>query len=185
LTTLPLRSLFAALFAASKNFPNYPGIASGTTMALFGLSPLLLSLIASNKFTNPDTGLDVTRFLRFLSTFAGAIHLIGAVNLRTPQPRARTRSEDLERTTEVNEQSRLLPREPTSSQVRDNGSTLDLLRDPYFWVLASILVVVMGPVSDRTIIVEQTLIFSVAVRDDHLQYGNHCSLPSSFITRTL
>jgi hypothetical protein len=120
-------------------------------MALFGLSPLFLSLVASNFFTVPDTGLDITRFLNFLSILVGSVHLIGAFNLRTPSsypPSIPTQIEDPEQSSEVDEYSQLLPRKPpVTPPINENGSTLDLFRDPHFWLLVSILVVTIGSVS--------------------------------------
>jgi hypothetical protein len=122
-------------------------------MALFGLSPLFLSLIASAFFTNPQSGLDVTHFLNFLSIFVGLIHLIGAFNLRlpphsNPQPTP-TQIEDLEQIAEVDECSPLLPGKPPtcSSQDKEDDSALGLLHDRYFWILTLILVAIIGSVS--------------------------------------
>lgn len=76
---------FSIVFSATQTFPHYIGVASGTSMALFGCSPLLLSLIADHFFTFPDsTGapvLNVTRFLTFLSLVSGVAHLFGALTL--------------------------------------------------------------------------------------------------------
>ncbi len=55
-------------------------------MALFGLSPLFLSVLASSFFTDPVSGLDVTRYVAFIGILAGVVHVIGAINLRTPKP---------------------------------------------------------------------------------------------------
>jgi hypothetical protein len=142
---------FSSLFAASKNFPNYLGIASGTSMALFGLSPLFLSLIASNFFTDRDTGLDVTSFLQFMAMFAGVVHLIGAFTLRTPplavEPKVSRRS-DTEQSLEQNEHTALLSeiRSPGES-VTEGDSVLDLFRDTSFWVLTMVTLITLGSVS--------------------------------------
>ena len=47
-----INGYFSALFAASKSIPNHIGLASGASMALFSLSPLFLSAIATIFFCN-------------------------------------------------------------------------------------------------------------------------------------
>lgn len=140
-------------------------------MALFGLSPLFLSLIASNFFSNPDTGLEVVRFLAFMAILSGSIHAFGVLSLRVLPPSAlvtlpgTTLAPDTERDIEPNEQSRLLPGKPPGdvldNAVQDNsiitaqegvitidtsGSSVDLLRDPYFWLLCATMVLTVGAV---------------------------------------
>ncbi|KII88648.1 hypothetical protein PLICRDRAFT_124849 [Plicaturopsis crispa FD-325 SS-3] len=153
-------SLFSFLFAASKNFPDYIGIASGTSMAIFGLSPLFLSLIASNFFSSPDTGLDVTSFLRFLAVTVGAVHVLGALTLTihdTPialqdNPEEPNGSESGD--SESSERTPLIPGGKRSNKANvdvqivpvqdEEGSALDLVRDPYFWVLALVTLCILG-----------------------------------------
>src|SRR6266478_9643153 len=71
---LTQNSYFSSIFAASKAFPQHPGAASGASMTFFGLSPLLLSLLASRYFTDPTTGLNVTHFMIFLAFASGITH---------------------------------------------------------------------------------------------------------------
>jgi len=144
-------SYFSSLFAASKNFPSYLGIASGASMALFGLSPLFLSLIASNFFTNPDTGLDVTNFLRFMAMFAGAIHLVGAFTLRTPQfaPEHQIPQHvDSEQRQEADERTSLLPgnqnHDALVNSVKEDGTVLELFQDTSFWILVLVTLITLG-----------------------------------------
>jgi len=145
-------SLFSSLFAASKTFPHYLGIASGASMALFGLSPLFLSVLASSFFTDPETGLNVTRFLKFHAIVAGFIHLIGAVTLKLPavsEPTALSAVGDPEQATEPDERSALLPRKPPGDvdvlvPADQHSSTMDLLRDRNFWTLFLVSLVVLG-----------------------------------------
>ncbi|KAJ7710025.1 major facilitator superfamily domain-containing protein [Mycena rosella] len=127
-------SYFSSLFAATRNFPAHPGIAAGTVLALFGLSPLFLSYIASNSFTDDtDKSLNLINFLVFLTILSGGIHIIGALNLRVPS----------------NHPPITLPSEPdeTTALLPNNGrgSALNLVRDPYFWVLFTLLVLTLGP----------------------------------------
>jgi hypothetical protein len=163
-STLPIstpphahKSYFSSIFAASKTFPQYPGAASGASMAFFGLSPLFLSLLASTYFTDPTTGLDVTRFLMFLAIASGIVHVIGAFTLRIPtsqcgvasQPDSVVSGRDEE--SSIDERQPLLPQKAPRSggqAVRaDEGSVLHLFRDPYFWSLAFIILIITGSVS--------------------------------------
>jgi hypothetical protein len=115
-------------------------------MALFGLSPLFLSVIASNFFTDPDAGLNVPQFLRFLSIFVGSVHLIGAFYIKTPLAPGLS-SARTEQASSADERSPLLPATPhVSVDVLTPGSALDLLRDPSFWSLALVVLVTLGSV---------------------------------------
>ncbi|KAH7914976.1 MFS general substrate transporter [Hygrophoropsis aurantiaca] len=146
-------SYFSSVFAASKIFPDLIGMASGTSMALFGLSPMFFSIIASNFFSDPDVGLDVMHYLRFLSILCGVVHFIGAFNLVIPSPLEESdipqSTTDIEESATVGEASALLPRTPNNNiavqNPRDNdGSIIDLLKDLNFWILAFIVFVVLG-----------------------------------------
>jgi hypothetical protein len=155
------KSYFSSLFAASRAFPQYPGAASGASLALFGLSPLFLSLLASRYFTSPSTGLDVTHFLFFLAFASGIVHLIGAFNLRflksqyqitsalksAPSSAATSDDED-----SVDESQPLLTNDVAKSSVQaitvdEGGSVLQLFKDPHFWLLALISLIILGSVS--------------------------------------
>jgi len=118
-------------------------------MALFGLSPLFLSFIASEGFTSPTTGLDVMGFLNFMAIFTGSIHLIGAFTLRTPdlsRDLPMTPRSDISR--EANEDSCLLPGRLSGGKAfPDHSSIVEFLSDPCFWILAVILLVTAGSVS--------------------------------------
>ena len=126
-------------------------------MAIFGLSPLFLSLIASsNFFTDPDTGLNVTHFLRFHAIISGCIHLIGAVFLRLPSTPdvdlQQSPTDDPQRDTELepDEQTVLLPGKPLNEVVPvdgENQSAWDLVRDPNFWILFVVSLITLGCVS--------------------------------------
>ncbi|KAI0314268.1 MFS general substrate transporter [Amylostereum chailletii] len=158
-------SLFSSLFAASKNFPNHLGLASGTSMALFGLSPLFLSLLASRFFTDSQTGLDVTHFLTFLALLSGAVHLIGAFLLRVPSKEAPGIFQEDEEGPSSTDHTRAPSPSSTASSERQpllskspqvdveivevlasepDGTLLDLAKDPYFWLLAMVTFCVLG-----------------------------------------
>ncbi|KAF8212358.1 MFS general substrate transporter, partial [Mycena galopus ATCC 62051] len=131
-------SYLSSLFAATKNFPDYPGIATGAVTTLFGLSPLVLSFVASTFFTSDaDKSLDIVGFLTFIAILTGSVHIIGALALRVP-PTAAVHLQN----EEANETTALLrPDGPNNT----NNSSLDLIRDPYFWILFMLLAIILGP----------------------------------------
>lgn len=124
-------------------------------MALFSLSPLFLSFIASNLFSDNETGLNVAHFLEFLSIVTGCVYLIGALNLRLPdihEEGLAPPSDGLEQASEPGERTALLPGKPPSdvapqSTQLTGGSTLDLLRDVNFWLLFASVAAVLGSVN--------------------------------------
>jgi hypothetical protein len=124
-------------------------------MALFGLSPLFLSLLASNFFTDPVMGLNVSRFLKFHAMMTGCIHLVGAITLRLPLVSEHNEPciYDPDQTAEPDERSALLPGKPPDDvevlvvPVNEHGSLVDLLRDRNFWTLFFVALVVLGSVS--------------------------------------
>ncbi|KAF8552589.1 MFS general substrate transporter [Imleria badia] len=156
-------SHFSSVVAASKNFPNYIGIAAGASMALFGLSPTFLSLLASRYFSFPDGEIDVTHFLRFLAILAGCVHLLGGFTLHTIPPAPKEESNYAVITTDPevpNERTSLLPNKTNgnndeheqvqvevvsvSESTESNESALGLLSDRNFWAFALIVFVVLG-----------------------------------------
>jgi len=115
-------------------------------MALFGLSPLFFSVIASTFFCDPATGaLDVTHYTRFIAIFNSVTYAGGFVFLQQiPRnvdsvQRAEAQSDPV--TLAVNENSpllavsRLKPADPTISE---------LLRLPDFWLLGIFGVLTLG-----------------------------------------
>lgn len=187
-------SYFSSLFAASKNFPDYIGIASGSSMALFGLSPLFLSVIASNYFTSEDGTLEVTRFVTFMAILTGVVHVLGAINLRTPQIAQveALDSSDIQDDEEsvfeqpADERSPLIaPNKKSNVQVsvvpvESKQTVMDLLKDPYFWILAFLVMVCLGTVSPSTSPdIEGYLIhILLIVRNGDLKHWHHRPLPS-------
>lgn len=125
-------------------------------MALFGLSPLILSLLASTFFTDPSTGLDVPRFLNFLAITSGTVHLLGAFNMRSckrqnivPSTPETATTSDEERPT--GEHEPLLTNKnhrPDSPiiPVREGRSVIELLKDSHFWLLALVALIILGSV---------------------------------------
>ncbi|PIL24136.1 hypothetical protein GSI_13888 [Ganoderma sinense ZZ0214-1] len=160
-------SYFSLLFAATKSFPQYIGVASGTSMSIFGLSPLFLSLVASKVFTVPGQTLDVPRYFTWLAVVAGSIHIVTAVIFRANKhmmhgttEQAKAVDADSEAVVHAAEEEPLLAGgnaddsedSPTNSanvhfmpvEEPREGSTLDLFRDPYFWILSLWMVLIVG-----------------------------------------
>ncbi|KAF9218086.1 hypothetical protein BS17DRAFT_722274, partial [Gyrodon lividus] len=161
-------SYFSSVFAASKNFPDYIGVAAGTSMALFGLSPTFLSILASRYFSSPDNELDVTRFLQFLALLCACVHLLGGLTMQvipSASEDVATAAALLDDPEEPDERTALLPNKTGvngSGQVqvqvdavpvveeeepKTKQSTLDVLKDLNFWALTFVVFVVLGSVS--------------------------------------
>lgn len=149
-------SLFSSLLSATKTFPQHTGTASGVSMALFGLSPLFLSFIASGFFTDPVTGLNVSHYLCFLAVLTGVVFLFGSIAMRTP-PSNRVKS-----TEDLDENTRLLVDEARPAQPAEihEDSICYVLYDPNFWTLIFLLVVVLG-VSEMIMSNMGTLVLSL------------------------
>ncbi|KAF9069867.1 major facilitator superfamily domain-containing protein [Rhodocollybia butyracea] len=141
-------SYFAFVFSATKTFTRYLTIASGVTMALFGLSPLFLSYIASKFFSDSSTGvLNISQFLQFLAMSTGVVNLAGAFTLVIPSSATTSSTSNSSATNnDANEQSPLINRETAPDCMQDprDNSTLEFLRDPYFWILAFYMVMILG-----------------------------------------
>jgi hypothetical protein len=151
---------FSSLFAASKNFPEFIGMASGACAALFSLSPMLISILASRFFSHPDEGLDVIRFLRFLAVTCGAVHLFGGFTLHIIHPPEQLSTvvlEDFEWSARADERTALLQGTRNNAtevevgivpvSVAKDDSIFALFKDHTFWVLAFIMFVTLGSVS--------------------------------------
>ncbi|KAI0343109.1 MFS general substrate transporter [Trametopsis cervina] len=163
-------SYFSTVFSATRTFPNYNGVASGTSMALFGSSPLFLTMIATRKFSDEAEKLDAARFLAFAAVLTAVTHLFGSFALRVPsatpdisaeEPTIIVNDEENDVSTpdrtpledeDADENSAMLSFNKHSAtaveiipvQEPQHGSVLDLLRDGHFWILALVGVVVVG-----------------------------------------
>ncbi len=144
-------------------------------MALFGSSPLVISMLATRYFSLSDGVIDVTHFLGFMSAVTAATHLFGTFALRGPstkpedaqdQPTIVVTDADEERNIAAPQNNIALEdeeSEETSALLASNkrprnaveiipvpepqhGTVLDLLKDTYFWILAFIATVVFGSV---------------------------------------
>ncbi|KAF7322887.1 MFS general substrate transporter [Mycena chlorophos] len=125
---------FSSLFSATHLFPRYPGAAAGTVMALFGLSPLILSFLASTFFMQPDASLDLVGFMTFLAASTGSVLFAGTWILPS-----KTETSSLSQDSE--ETSPLLG----GTEHAEPESALALLRDPRFWALFCVLAATLGP----------------------------------------
>jgi FtsH-binding integral membrane protein len=110
------------------------------SMATFGLSPLLLSLIAGNLFKYSEDELNVTGYTRFLAIFTMIINLLGAFTLDVKNSKGReVRDED------DNEETPLLR---STISLSDPLTPLGgILSDASFWVLAFIVAMTLGSVT--------------------------------------
>ncbi|KAK2467003.1 hypothetical protein APHAL10511_001261 [Amanita phalloides] len=130
-------SYYSALFAVSKMFPGYLGIASGASMALFGLSPLFLTSIASKFFTDESGNLGATSYMLFLAVLTGSVYLVGAFTLNGPTYGTNDRTTGQPITRTIDENSSLLS--TTSDNLVLSGAHVPNQRfpwlDPSFWCL--------------------------------------------------
>lgn len=151
------------LFSATRIFPQFVGFASGTSLAVFGMSPLLLSWLATHFFTPPESVLDVTRFFTFMAVLTGVVNFAGAILLPGPAaaelPMAPLRDEtaleaDPEDDVEAHEETSLLASSIQSltgldalfAETPEHLTALQLLRNPYFWLFSTSIALVVGAV---------------------------------------
>lgn len=139
-------------------------------MALFGLSPLFLSVIASAWFTDPVTeSLDVTKFTAFLSVFLGLTYILGAITLRIGDSAdgpevASTPSEESIVATIDDETTLLLPERRKPVSLPNEGSVLSLIRQGDFWLIALFCMFTLGAVSSHLTFYPASLICSSSRR---------------------
>jgi hypothetical protein len=205
--SLTLRRYFSTVFAATSTFPRYNGIASGTSMALFGSSPLIITMFATRYFGTGEASVDVARFLKFLAVLTATTHIFGTLALRVPSEQlADSPDEPIIIVTDVDEENDVyttrdnsLPQDPEDEttalltpknigpstvqifpvQEPRHESTLELLQDGYFWIYAFIITVVVGSV--RTVC-SVYLPYSLLVyleRNDYGQPSIYIPFPSS------
>lgn len=123
-------------------------------MALFGLSPLFLSL-PSYLFTSPSTGtVDAKAYIIFIGIAAVAMHFISIFGLRIPPPSVpliepQSPIEDSEAATE---ETPLIPKPHETVHHEHPQTWMSLIRDGYFWWLFFIVGVTIGSVSNVSFI---------------------------------
>lgn len=120
-------------------------------MALFGLSPLFLSVIATSFFMDPTTGLlNVPTFTYCLAVLSGVVYLTGSINLyRVPWPTQSPNPVESSHIIDTNpaEDSPLLGLGRTDNVTRPlNPSVMELLTLLDFWLLAVFCIFVLGTV---------------------------------------
>ncbi|QRW00168.1 major facilitator superfamily transporter [Ceratobasidium sp. AG-Ba] len=152
-------SYFSALFATrSHSAPG--GLATSIPLALFGLSPLFLSYVATLPGFQLDNGdLNAPKFVASLAVGAGLIHFISAFGLRVRYDIPHAVQQDTPDTQfpdeDAVERTPLLKKLPTSSSspastsstlysVEEDGTVLGLLSDSYFWLFAAVVLVITG-----------------------------------------
>lgn len=150
-------------------------------MALFSLSPLLLSAIATNFFIHPATGqLNICHFMSFLALLTGFVHILGFINmqgLKQTIDQAQITSEAIE----GNISQETSPLLASASQSRltmqaSNPSTVELLRRIDFWLLAIFCLLIVGAVRISFVNFSPVLSFEyfLIVRDGDIEYWyNH------------
>lgn len=124
-------------------------------MVMFGLSPLFLSFFATNIFTDPQSGLNLTQYLTFLAIVGGTVNLFGACVLTVPDSYVGLDIVDEGPEMTIDETTSLLsgPRKCDEEvhviavQEPDEVSLVDLTKDPYFWVLFVFTSITIGCVS--------------------------------------
>ena len=110
-------------------------------MGLFGLSPLLFTLIAGNYFNTGNEELDVIGYTRFLSILTLFVNLIGALTLNVKHSKRRAAQSDDE---EDDEETPLI--RSTISLSDPLTPLTGVLRDATFWLLAFIVAMTLGSV---------------------------------------
>ncbi|KAG8906277.1 putative monocarboxylate transporter mch1 [Tulasnella sp. 403] len=140
-------SYFSVIFTAAKDFPRHNGLATGITLALFGLSPLFLSL-PSYLFPTPAGYVNAKAYVIFIGTMTTLMHIVSIYGLLPPPPRPLPTIEQ-ESTAPpedaMNEESLLLPK-PTLPNDRptEPQTWSTVLGDPYFWWVFAITATTIG-----------------------------------------
>lgn len=113
-------------------------------MALFGLSPLCLSVLASDFFTDPGAGLlNIVPFLKFMAVLTASTHLMGYFVLQIPPAPI---SDRVDRDN-IDENSTLLPRNTDSRVDNPFVESRHPIQDWSFWLLWCYCFLVIGAVS--------------------------------------
>ena len=120
-------------------------------MALFSLSPLFLSAIATNFFIHPATGqLNICHFMSFLALLTGFVYILGFINmqgLKQSIDEAQTTSEAVEENISQETSPLLAPTSQSRLAMQaSNPSAMELLRRFDFWLLTIFCVFIIGAV---------------------------------------
>ena len=136
------------MFSAAKQFPRHIGLATGATLALFGMSPFFLSLPAV-WFTDESGTVDAFRFVVFLGVLSSTVHLISTLGLQgIPLHENESLTAEInERDQDADERTALLPTAPIEEVTREGQGWTDLLSDVHFWWLWITILLSAGSVS--------------------------------------
>lgn len=114
-------------------------------MALFGLSPYFLSVVASNFFTEPTSGLlEVVPFLKFMAVLTATTHTLGVFAFRSSSSGNKIKLSNEQERGQADENSRLIPQTPGNNPTRPFPNPI---RDQNFWLLALCSLCSIGAVS--------------------------------------
>ncbi|KAG8861188.1 putative monocarboxylate transporter mch1 [Tulasnella sp. 330] len=158
---------FSAVFSAAKEFPHHNGLAMGTSMALFGLSPLFLSL-PSYLFITPAGHVNAEAYIIFTGSLTTAMTTISTFGLKQVGRGQQVVLEPPQRAEAPDEEALLLPKPLSEAERPGDPQTpseeapllpkrlpeverpgypqtwLTLLRDRYFWWLFVTMAVMLG-----------------------------------------
>lgn len=118
-------------------------------MALFSLSPLFLSYVATTFFIDTTTGLlNTTAFTNFLALMTACVYTFGYLNLR--RFHVNTHTMPLSSSEAISDETTPLLGSESSAvaALPVDPSVLYLLKDLDFWLLAIFCVLTLGVVSD-------------------------------------
>ncbi|KAF9564426.1 MFS general substrate transporter [Agrocybe pediades] len=141
----------SCVLSSSVFFPNHIGFASGSTMALFGLSPFICSVVATRFFMDSSNGtLKIVSFTTFLAVVTLLVYTYGFLVLRRyTWPIREIEEQDSPSTDchdQVQETTPLLPSERTESQAAQSSepSAFQALRKLDFWLLFVFCFLILG-----------------------------------------
>ncbi|KAG9046947.1 putative monocarboxylate transporter mch1 [Tulasnella sp. UAMH 9824] len=141
-------SYFSAMFTAAKEFPLHNGLATGITLALFGLSPLFLSL-PSDLFLSATGTVDAQSYIIFVGSLATATHFISIFGLRgSPPPLIIIDPPSTDATeSSADEETPLLIKPQPEERPGYPQTWLTVLRDGYFWWIFALAGLILGSTS--------------------------------------
>lgn len=115
-------------------------------MALFSLSPLFLSAIATNFFIHPTTGqLNICHFMSFLALLAGFVYILGFINMQGLKHSIEVTSEAVEENIPQETSPLLAPTSQSRPTMQaSNPSAMELLRRIDFWLLTIFCIFIIG-----------------------------------------
>eukprot|EP00002_Diphylleia_rotans_P003405 TRINITY_DN12319_c0_g1_i1.p1 TRINITY_DN12319_c0_g1~~TRINITY_DN12319_c0_g1_i1.p1 ORF type:complete len:497 (-),score=92.44 TRINITY_DN12319_c0_g1_i1:72-1562(-) len=145
-------STTAALTTNIKNYPpKYRGLVTGTSLACFGLSAFILSLINSLFYKDDETP---ANFLLFMAIYTSVSNLIAAAFvqdipsnlLMTKEEAQKEESIERQRKLKISEEALLSDDTTplTNSEEKTDIGGWDLVRHPHYWMLFTITTIQAG-----------------------------------------